>query len=489
MRWHHSRQKKTDPPIGTSELRRLAAEGQIGPTDLVRPSGSRRWITADKVEGLFNPGHQEWYYLHDQRQRGPFTLGDLWNEAEAGSLGPNDLVWKPGMLKWKRAVKLVGLFRVPESPAARRSRRSSSRRLRPAERKEPWWTTVKVRLRDCGSGRLIPLLAGFCLLSLVVLVAGFCFRAVPNRSVAPGPGSASTAETKPNGDTADRAAPAAVPPRVGPGTHNQDLRTSEFGSARSTTRKPEAGPLHDPGPSPEPQPADRPLDLEEEVRVGRAVRERILGRHKVLADESIQQRLRSAAAPLLEHRRRRDLDPSFTILDSEKAFAFSHPGEYLYVSRGLFNLIKSEVELQFILGQEFAHLSLRHLEQAAGVRTRGGDGPSGLVRRIYRQIALGYAEEQVFEADAWSFRTLRQLGHPTYRVLSLLSPRYDFNGAPDPRGTRRKPETDPAADRQDIENHWQSNPPAAERFERLQALDTRGRSTSVTTAGASKSRH
>ena len=234
--------------------------------------------------------------------------------------------------------------------------------------------------------------------------------------------------------------------------------------------------------------AERSLDPQEEVSVGRAVHELVLGRHKVLADESIQRRLRLAAAPLLEHRRRKDLDPSFTILDSEEVFAFSHPGEYLYVSRGLFNLIKSEVELQFILGQEFAHLSLRHLEQAAGARTHGGDGPSSLERRIYQQIPLGYAEEQVFEADAWSFRTLRQLGHPTYRVLSLLSPRYDFNGALDPRGARRKPGTGPATDRQAIENHWPSNPPAAERFERLRALDTRGQSTSLITTGTSKPR-
>jgi hypothetical protein len=96
--------------------------------------------------------------------------------------------------------------------------------------------------------------------------------------------------------------------------------------------------------------------------------------------------------------------------------------------------------------------------------------PLGLSRRLYRQIALGYTEEQVFEADARAYRVVCRLGVPRYRSISWLATHYNFNGSEDPRGTRRRPSTSRSDDRQDVENHWHSQPPAPERYNRLRSL-------------------
>lgn len=44
-------------PMSTSELKRMAADGKIGPRDLVRKEGSTRWVPASAIEGLLSaPG-------------------------------------------------------------------------------------------------------------------------------------------------------------------------------------------------------------------------------------------------------------------------------------------------------------------------------------------------------------------------------------------------------------------------------------------------
>ncbi len=50
--WYHSRDGKTKiGPIGTSELKELAARGQLAPTDLVRRAADREWRRAERVRG------------------------------------------------------------------------------------------------------------------------------------------------------------------------------------------------------------------------------------------------------------------------------------------------------------------------------------------------------------------------------------------------------------------------------------------------------
>lgn len=53
---------------------------------------------------------QEWYVAKDGNKLGPFSSTDLKHLAENKRLEPTDLVWTAGMSKWKEARKVVGLF-------------------------------------------------------------------------------------------------------------------------------------------------------------------------------------------------------------------------------------------------------------------------------------------------------------------------------------------------------------------------------------------
>jgi hypothetical protein len=209
-----------------------------------------------------------------------------------------------------------------------------------------------------------------------------------------------------------------------------------------------------------------------EARLGRELHELITARHKVLQDNALQYRLERAAAPLIPYRPGTNPPLRFTMVDSEEPFAFSGLGGYLYVSRGLFHLVRNDSELQFVLGCEIAHMDLGHLRRAAMANPE--TEPLSPGRRLYRQIAVGYNPDDVFTADAWSYRTLRQIGVPGYRIIAWLSPSATLEGAEDPRGSRRSPRTGIDADVQEIENYWHSLPPAADRYERLVAFDRAG---------------
>jgi hypothetical protein len=211
------------------------------------------------------------------------------------------------------------------------------------------------------------------------------------------------------------------------------------------------------------------MTLEEERQVGRALNSLIVRRHRVLESGELQRRMIEAARPLLAGCQRKDLDYHFTVLDYETPNAFSHPGGYVYVSEGLFNLIADDAELQFVLGHEIAHVDQKHAAERVAASAGDPDGP-GLVPRFYRQIAVGYTDDQEFAADAWAFRQLLRLGY-SRRKASAFPLRYrtfvERNGL---SGGHHPPKSAPEADVQDVENHWRTLPSAAERLDRLQAL-------------------
>ena len=43
------------------------------------------------------------HVARDQQAAGPFTLAEIRRQVEAGEIGPNTLVWKPGADEWQTA--------------------------------------------------------------------------------------------------------------------------------------------------------------------------------------------------------------------------------------------------------------------------------------------------------------------------------------------------------------------------------------------------
>jgi GYF domain 2 len=54
-RWHYSRGGMQYGPISEADLKRIAAGGDLSPTDMVWQEGMPNWVRAESIKGLFSP--------------------------------------------------------------------------------------------------------------------------------------------------------------------------------------------------------------------------------------------------------------------------------------------------------------------------------------------------------------------------------------------------------------------------------------------------
>ena len=134
------------------------------------------------------------------------------------------------------------------------------------------------------------------------------------------------------------------------------------------------------------------LSTSDELKMGADLHDLILQLNPVVKSGPWLSRVDDAAQPLLSTLKRKDITYKFTILDSDEVNAFSHPGGYVYVSRGLFGLIGEDEDyaLQFAVGHEIAHVDLQHAIrclQDPDVRKM----PEGTLKKLYCLIIpFGY---------------------------------------------------------------------------------------------------
>ena len=97
-------------PVGTSELKRLAASGELSPTDMVWKEGLEAWVPASKAKGLFQ--------LNSPREKSAVQKQDTPEIAENPQT-PKGLIWYGGMWwGWlSRTFEAACLFVLSPAPA------------------------------------------------------------------------------------------------------------------------------------------------------------------------------------------------------------------------------------------------------------------------------------------------------------------------------------------------------------------------------------
>jgi predicted Zn-dependent protease len=164
------------------------------------------------------------------------------------------------------------------------------------------------------------------------------------------------------------------------------------------------------------------LSTQEEARLGAELHGLILQLNQRSDSGPWQRRVEEAAKPFLKTCRRKDVRYTFTILESDAVCTFSHPGGFVYVCRGLFNLVGEEEDfaLEFAVGHEIAHVDLQHA--LACLRDPGVVKiPMGTLQKLFMIIIpFAYLDDQEFEADRWTYSRMRQSGRTDREALSFL---------------------------------------------------------------------
>ncbi len=99
---------------------------------------------------------------------------------------------------------------------------------------------------------------------------------------------------------------------------------------------------------------------EEEMAMGRTAAEEIEKTQPILGDAPLTAYLDRIGQRVAKESRRGELEYHFKIVNSPSVNAFSLPGGYVYVNRGLLEFVESESELAGVLGHEVGHVVAYH---------------------------------------------------------------------------------------------------------------------------------
>jgi hypothetical protein len=221
------------------------------------------------------------------------------------------------------------------------------------------------------------------------------------------------------------------------------------------------------------------LTAEDERRLGSELRKLIVSLNPESKDAKKaewEERIADAVAPILEKRTRKDIEYTFTILDWPAVNAFSTPGGYVYVSRGLLDFIGQDEDyaLQFAIGHEIAHVELQHALECLKNKSLM-DLKLGTLQKLYLIIIpFGYLiddeakVDQELDADDWIVRKMQGLGRTRREILVFLK---RFEGYATTHGFasgRIKPDRESAVS--PLENHYPSQTAARKRVKHLNEL-------------------
>jgi predicted Zn-dependent protease len=102
------------------------------------------------------------------------------------------------------------------------------------------------------------------------------------------------------------------------------------------------------------------ISEEQEVALGRQSAQEVAQSIGLVEDEPLQQYVQQIGASLAADSERPGLPWTFRVVDDPTPNAFALPGGFIFVTRGLLNLMGSEAELATVLGHEIGHVTARH---------------------------------------------------------------------------------------------------------------------------------
>lgn len=106
-----------------------------------------------------------------------------------------------------------------------------------------------------------------------------------------------------------------------------------------------------------------PISEAEELKLGRQWHTQVMKQYKAYDDGALQGYVQRIGEQLAAKSLHNNLVHRFTVIDSDDVNAFSLPGGYIYIPRGLLAYLNSEAELAAVLAHELGHVAARHSAQ------------------------------------------------------------------------------------------------------------------------------
>ncbi|MDQ8038333.1 MAG: M48 family metallopeptidase [Pedobacter sp.] len=175
-----------------------------------------------------------------------------------------------------------------------------------------------------------------------------------------------------------------------------------------------------------------PTDADEE-KLGREIAGRLLGAAPLVNDAKLQQYVNKVGRYVAAQSSRPDLNWTFGVIETSSVNAFAAPGGYVYITRGLYALLKSEAELAGVLAHEIGHVNARHhvrlMQKQRAVsmgqdllKKKAGDNNTvnSLVGNGAEILSRSLDKDSEFEADRLGVYYATKSGYDTYGLPAVL---------------------------------------------------------------------
>ncbi len=184
--------------------------------------------------------------------------------------------------------------------------------------------------------------------------------------------------------------------------------------------------------------AAKPMSDDEEIQLGRRVAARIAGTFGIWKDENWTERINVMGRTLALYSERPDLKYRFAILDTDDVNAYSAPGGYIFISRGMLKEVKSEGELAGVLAHELGHVAKKHVVKeiqksnlwsagakiavsASDLNAQEESLLNGLTDEAWKSLVVkGLSKEDEFEADRLAALNADKFGYDPYGIYNFI---------------------------------------------------------------------
>lgn len=177
----------------------------------------------------------------------------------------------------------------------------------------------------------------------------------------------------------------------------------------------------------------RQNSVDDEVRIGRQIAGNLLGASPLVKDARLQRYVNQVGRWVALQSERPDLPWQFGVIDSTDINAFSAPGGYVFITKGLYRKLNNESELAGVLGHEIAHVVRKHqlkiLQQsqfiglgaeALGRELNGQETIQNLIGSGAEIMARRLDKNAEFEADRIGLVLAARAGYDAYGLPAVL---------------------------------------------------------------------
>jgi predicted Zn-dependent protease len=205
--------------------------------------------------------------------------------------------------------------------------------------------------------------------------------------------------------------------------------------------------------------ATKDVSEKQEAEIGGEYAAVLVGAAPLLANPEVERYVNRVGRWLSLHSERPGLNWQFGVLDTANVNAFSTPGGYVLITRGLLERLKNEAELAGVLAHEIAHVVKKHhltamrkgkgMEAGANVlslyldQQRSAAAKERLVGGIKEVMLRGLDKDDEFEADRMGVVIAARSGYDPFglpgviQMLQSLNPKDSelalmFETHPDP---------------------------------------------------------